>query len=179
MNTARVLMLPVLVALTVTLAACAPEAPVEPAAAPDEPATAAPQESAAGGSEGGSGTCPTVPQEGYELFSSEIVVAAPADGAVYGDGTPISWTFADGTVTTVADVDMSYINEAGDAIPMGGIFLEDFGDNEWGSTLNVFTSDADGRPGFMTLGLTQDADATGSGEREIVGTYCVTFKVAP
>ena len=42
------------------------------------------------------GTCPTVPQAGYELSSSDVFSAVPEDGAVWGDGTPISWTFADG-----------------------------------------------------------------------------------
>jgi len=183
MTPSRVLLAPVLVGLTLTLAACTSDAPADSEVAPaDSAATAADAPASEGSSEGG-GACPTVPQEGYELSSSEIVTVAPADGAIYGDGTPISWTFADGTVTSTPDVDMSYINEAGDAIPMGGIFLEDFGNNEWGSTLNVFTSDADGRPGFMILGLTPEvglaADGTIEGEHVIVGIYCVTFKVAP
>lgn len=127
------------------------------------------------------GTCPSVPQEGYDLYSTDQVVEVPADGAVYGDGTPVSWTFT-GPVEGTPDVDMYYVNSAGDAIAMGGIFLEDFGANTWGSTLNVFDSAADGRPGFMVLGLTHDAAGDGngniSGTHEIVGVYCVTYKVS-
>lgn len=173
--------------LTLALAGCgqdkggedAPGGAGEGASAPVAEATAAPADGGAGES---GGACPTVPQEGYELFSSDAVAVAPADGAVYGDGTSISWTLAEAYDGT-PDVDMSYINEAGDAIPMGGIFLEDMGNNEWGSTLNVFTSDADGRPGYMLLGLTTDVgladDGTATGNHEVIGIYCVTFKVAP
>ena len=42
-----------------------------------------------------------------------------------------------------------------------------------GSTLLVFDSDTDGRPGFMTLTETEGTDT------ETLGVYCVTFKVAP
>lgn len=145
----------------------------------DSEATAAAQGS---GDDASGGSCPTVPQEGYELFSSDQVLTPPADGAVYGDGTQIAWTFA-GPIDGAPDVDISYVNDAGDAIPEGGIFLDDLGNNTWGSTQNIFTSDADGRPAFMILGLTHDAgmadDGTLTGTHEIVGVYCVTLKVAP
>lgn len=128
---------------------------------------------AGAGDSASGGTCPTVSQGDYELFTTDQVAVAPVDGAIYGDGTTISWTFA-GPPAGTPDVDISYVNDAGDAIPTGGIFLEDLGDNEWGSSLNVFNSDEDGRPAFMTLGLTDDA-----GAHTIVGRYCVTIKVAP
>ena len=172
--------------MTLALAGCGPKeegtGTTSSADAIDDSAmSAAATDGASGGSASG-GTCPTVPQGGYELFSSDQVATAPVDGAIYGDGTPIAWTFA-GPVEGTPDVDMAYINEAGDAIPMGGIFLQELGDNTWGSSLNVFTSDADGRPGFMILGLTHDAgiaaDGTLEGTHEIVGVYCVTLKVAP
>lgn len=151
------------------------------AAATEAPGDAASGDSASGDSASG-GTCPTVPQEGYELFSSDQVVTPPIDGAIYGDGTQISWIFA-GPVDGTPDVDISYVNTDGDAMVKGGIFLDDLGNNEWGKSLNIFDSDADGRPAFMILGLTHDvgvaADGTLAGDHEIVGVYCVTLKVAP
>src|SRR6187431_182708 len=86
------------------------------------------------------GTCPTVPQGGYELSSSDVFSAVPESGAVWGDGSLISWTFADGGAHIVG-VDMSYVNEAGDAIVKGGIFLDDMGGGTVGSTLLAFDSD--------------------------------------
>ena len=117
------------------------------------------------------GTCPTVPQGGYELSSSDVFSAVPESGAVWGDGTPISWTFADGGAHIIG-VDMSYVNDAGDAIPMSGIFLDDMGGGTVSSSLLVFDSDTDGRPGFMTL---TETDGT---KTETLGVYCVTFKVS-
>ena len=71
-----------------------------------------------------------MPQAGYELSSSDVFSEVPESGAVWGDGTLISWTFADGGEHIVG-VDMSYVNDAGDAIPMSGIFLDDMGGGRW------------------------------------------------
>ncbi len=162
--------------ITLALAGCGPKddgtGTIGTADAMAEPAATSAAAGGAGDSASG-GTCPTVPQGDYELFTTDQVAVAPVDGAIYGDGTTISWTFA-GPPAGTPDVDICYVNDAGDAIPTGGIFLEDLGDNEWGSSLNVFNSDEDGRPAFMTLGLTDDA-----GKHVIVGRYCVTVKVAP
>lgn len=144
----------------------------------DSEATAAAEGSGDGAS---GGACPAVNQEGLDIFSSDQVLVAPMDGAVYGDGTPISWTFA-GPIEGTPDVSMYYINDDGDAIAMTGIFLDDMGDNTWGSDLSVFWSDANEQPGLMVLGLTHDAgiaeDGSLTGTHEEVGIYCVTYKVS-
>ena len=118
----------------------------------DPAATQPAAEATTGGTDAAAsgGDCPTVPQAGYELSSSDVFSAVPESGAVWGDGTLISWTFADGAAHIVG-VDMSYVNDAGDAIPMSGIFLDDMGGGKVGSSLLVFDSDTNGRPGFMTL----------------------------
>ena len=125
--------------------------------------------------------CPTVPQEGYELFSSNAVVSAPPNGAIYGDGSAMSWTFASVPEDSQFDVELSYVNTYGDAIPMSG--FEHLGDNEWGANFDVFTSDAHERPAFAVLGVTSDAWLTDSGEitgeHEILGVYCLSIRVAP
>ncbi len=166
--------------LTLALAGCGPKSDeagtnstADAMADPSMTAAATSAAEAGAADSASDGTCPTVPQGDYELFTTDQVAVAPADGAIYGDGTPISWTFA-GPPAGTPDVDISYVNDAGDAIPTGGIFLQDLGNNEWGSSLNVFDSNEDGRPAFMTLGLTDDA-----GAHTIVGRYCVTIKVAP
>jgi len=167
----------VIVGAVVVLAGCSGEA--EPGAdATNEPsqstatANAAPtdESTAAAAPADSAGTCPTVPQTGYELSSSDVFSEVPEAGAVWGDGTLISWTFADGGEHIVG-VDMSYVNDAGDAIPMSGIFLDDMGGGTVGSTLLVFDSDTSGKPGFMTLTETEGT------ETETLGVYCVTFNV--
>ncbi|MES1171386.1 MAG: hypothetical protein ABUL56_03390 [Actinomycetota bacterium] len=162
--------LPAVVLCALALSACSGGGD-EPGDAPDpgQPATSTSATSTAVAAP--AGDCPTVPQEGYELSSSDVFSEVPASGAVWGDGTLISWTFADGAEHIVG-VDMSYVNEAGDAIPMSGIFLDDMGGGTVGSTLLVFDSNTNGRPGFMTLTETEGTDT------ETLGVYCVTFKVS-
>jgi hypothetical protein len=173
MRTARVAA-PLALLCAFALAACSGGGD-EPADVPgsDQPAATTPASTSAPSATGAAapaGDCPTVPQAGYELSSSDVFSAVPDSGAVWGDGTLISWTFADGGEHIVG-VDMSYVNDAGDAIPMSGIFLDDMGGGTVGSTLLVFDSDTNGRPGFMTLTETEGTDA------ETLGVYCVTFKV--
>lgn len=174
-------------ALTFALAGCGEEgdaaddaAPAQSDSATETAAPADPQSEAADGGEEDGGACPAVNQAGLDLFTTDQVVEAPAEGAVYGDGSTVQWTFA-APIEGTPDVDMYYINDDGDAIAMTGIFLDDYGNNTWGSNLNVFWSDADGMPGLMVLGLTHDAavadDGTLSGTHEEVGIYCVSYKV--
>ena len=167
---------PLIILGALALAACGGPGDPDNAADPGTPAAtsgaADPTTSAGPTAAAEGGDCPTVPQAGYELSSSDVFSKVPDSGAVWGDGTLISWTFADGGEHIVG-VDMSYVNDAGDAIPMSGIFLDDMGGGAVGSTLLVFDSDTDGRPGFMTLTETEGTDT------ETLGVYCVTFKVSP
>lgn len=155
---------------------CAPSAPAPSPGGGDTgqpaPTTGGETSQEPGGGSGGGGACPTVPQEGFELFSSEAVTKAPAEGQVFGGAdNPVSWTFAEPQEYD-PDVDLYYVNEAGDAIAMGGVFLEDLGGNEWGSSKDVFWSDAADRPGFAILGVSKTPS-----DHEIAGIYCLTFKV--
>lgn len=182
----RAASLPILALAALALGACS-----GPAAAPasDPPAggdpTSSPEATTTGGGESvdtATGACPTVPQAGFELSSSPLVVEAPADGQVYGGvDHPVSWTFAE-SPGIGADVDLYYVNDAGDAISMGGIFLEDLGGNTWGTSNDVFWSDAADRPGFAILSITHDAslgdDGNATADREQVGVYCLTYQVS-
>lgn len=174
----RVLAASLVASATLWAVGCAPSAPApspgggdtgQPAPTTGGDTSPAP----GGGSGGGGGACPTVPQEGFELFSSEAVTQAPAEGQVFGGpDNPVSWTFAE-VQEYDPDVDLYFVNEAGDAISMGGVFLEDLGGNEWGSSKDIFWSDAADRPGFAILGISKSPT-----EHEIAGVYCLTFKVS-
>lgn len=169
------------------LAACSSDpAGSDPAAAdsPGAPATS-PTAAATGGDDtaepaAASGDCPSVPQAGFELTSDDSVTAAPASGQVFGDGTPITWTIADLPDDATVDIDLYWVNSAGDAISEGGMFLDDEGGGTWATSLSVFNSDADGAPGLAVLGVTSNAWADGSGhisgDHAILGVYCLTLK---
>ncbi len=171
--------------ISLALAGCGPKGEGAGTTSTDDAIDGSMTTSEAAGGSGDSasaGSCPTEAEGGYDLFSSDQVVAAPENGATFGDGTPISWTFT-GPVEGTPDVDIWYVNDAGESLFATAIFLDDLGNNSWGSDRNVFDSNADGRQGFMILALTHGADASADGTlegtREVVGIYCVGLKVAP
>jgi hypothetical protein len=131
----------------------------------------------AGGSAAG---CPAT--DGYDLFSSDLVTAAPESGAVYGDGSTISFTLAIGAGFSPT-LDLTYVSDDGTPVVMGGQNLLDQGGGVYSNNLNVFESDADGRPGFASVVVVADGSFTNPPGQEgasqpILGVYCVTFKVA-
>lgn len=135
-------------------------------------------ESDTGGGSSASG-CPVI--DGYELFSSDLVTAAPEPGAVYGDGSTLSFTLAMGPGYSPT-LDLTYVSEDGTPIIMGGQNLLDNGDGTYSNNLNVFDSDADGRPGFASVVVVKDDTFQAPAGQEnasqpILGVYCVTFAV--
>ena len=125
------------------------------------------------------GGCPAT--AGYELFSSDLITSAPEPGAVYGDGSTLSFTLAMGAGYSPT-LDLTYLNDAGTPVILGGQNLLDNGDGTYSNNLNVFDSDADGRPGFASVVVVKDDsfDAPAGQEgasQPILGVYCVTFAV--
>ncbi|GAA4687588.1 hypothetical protein [Nocardioides nanhaiensis] len=139
------------------------------------------EETGGGGSDGGSGGSGAgsgggdceVSTEGYELFSDPAVTTAPEEGAVFGDGEN-QLTFVDSgydeAQSPAYGYDLSYV-EDGQAFPMSGGFLEGEG-GEVTTVDSVFTSEADGRPGLLTLTRTTTDGATAT-----LGVYCITIAV--
>lgn len=159
-----------LAAVTILLlAGCAPTTPVADGGG----------DSAGGGDTGSSGTCPVI--DGYELFSSDLVTSAPDSGAVYGDGSTLTFGLAMGT-GYYPTLDLTYVNDDGTPVIMGGQNLIDNGDGTYSNNLNVFDSDADGRPGFASIVVVKDDTFEAPAGQEtasqpILGVYCVTFAV--
>lgn len=157
-----------LVAIPLLLAGCATAAP----ATDDAPSPGDGNVDVAGG-------CPSI--AGYELFSSDLVTAAPESGAVYGDGSTLSFTLAMGAGYSPT-LDLTYLTDAGTPVILGSQNLLDNGDGTYSNNLNVFDSDADGRPGFASVTIVKDdtfeAPAGQEGASQpILGTYCITFAV--
>lgn len=139
----------------------------------DAEASAAPADPA-------SGTCPTI--AGYELFSTELISSAPEPGFLYKAGSPIEFGLSLGAGFTPS-MSISFVNEAGDAIPEGDYNLYDDDDNgTYSNDLGVFNSDANGTFGFATISLVNDGSFTPPADQagfDIVdiGRYCVSFEV--
>lgn len=132
-----------------------------------------------GGGATASGDCPVI--AGYELFSSDLVTSAPEPGAVYGDGSTLSFELSMGAGYSPT-LDLTYVSEDGTPIVLGGQNLLDNGDGTYSNNLNVFDSDADGRPGFASVVVVKDDSFEAPAGQEtasqpILGVYCVTFAV--
>lgn len=155
------------------LAGCAAPATTDTSSGDDGGTTSGDDGGAAGG-------CPAT--DGYDLFSSDLVTAAPESGAVYGDGSTLSFTLAIGAGYSPT-LDLTYVSDDGTPIILGGQNLLDQGGGVYSNNLNVFDSDADGRPGFASVVVVADGTFTNPAGQEgasqpILGVYCVTFKVA-
>ena len=153
------------------LAGCAPAAPADSGGGTSE--------GSSGGGSTEAGGCPAI--DGYELFSSDHVTAAPEPGAVYGDGSTLSFTLAMGAGYSPT-LDLTYVSEDGTPVILGGQNLLDNGDGTYSNNLNVFDSDADGRPGFASVVVVKDDTFEAPAGQEtasqpILGVYCVTFAV--
>ena len=154
------------------LAGCAP-------AASPTGSTDGSSEGSSGGGTTEAGGCPVV--DGYELFSSDLVTSAPEPGAVYGDGSTLSFTLAMGPGYSPT-LDLTYVNDDGTPVILGGQNLLDNGDGTYSNNLNVFDFDADGRPGFASVVVVKDDTFEAPAGQEnasqpILGVYCVTFAV--
>lgn len=128
-----------------------------------------------GGSDEGSGEAACeVSTEGYELFSDPSVTTAPESGAVFGDGENqlefVDSGYDEAQAPTYG-YDLSYVAD-GQAFPMSGGFLEGEG-GEVATVDSVFTSEADGRPGLLTLTRT-----TIDGGTTQLGVYCIAIAIA-
>ena len=132
-----------------------------------------------GSSAEAAGGCPAI--DGYELFSSDLITSAPEPGAVYGDGSTLSFTLAMGA-GYYPTLDLTYVTDAGTPVILGSQNLVDNGDGTYSNNLNVFDSDADGRPGFASVVVVKDDTFEAPAGQEtasqpILGTYCITFAV--
>jgi hypothetical protein len=142
------------------------------------------------GDDAGTGTtgvvaaCEAVTTGGYGLHSAPEMTVVPESGQVFGDGTPIAFRYtADGLDEYATfGYELAYIQDNGDAIAFGGAFFDaDTATGEFSTANAVFDSDADGRPGIMTVTVTSDTavgdDGAITGTRTELGQYCVTFEV--
>ncbi|MBU1586953.1 MAG: hypothetical protein KKH51_03290 [Actinobacteria bacterium] len=132
-----------------------------------------------GTSDSAAGGCPAT--DGYEEFSSDLITSAPESGAVYGDGSTLTFGLAMGA-GYYPTLDLTYLTTEGTPVILGSQNLLDNGDGTYSNNLNVFDSDADGRPGFASVVIVKDDTFDSpagqeSASQPILGTYCITFAV--
>lgn len=114
----------------------------------------------------------------YAPFTTAAVLEAPAEGAVWGDGSPYSFTV---TPEAAADVpQLSFLGLVGDSVvDASSAFLEEKDGNVYdASESSLFATDFDGQPGIARLTIISDLTFDGAkydGDTVILGQYCVTF----
>lgn len=155
---------------------------------------AAPAPDTSGGDDAGAGTesgtsdsaaggeqCPVIP--GYEYFSDSSVTAAPSPGAVFGDGTAITFEAPEEYYATY---DLYYVDENGEALQnSSGVFDNDAPEGVYTTTSLVFGEEANDRPGILELttvyydGMvldTPDPSYVDGTSIVVLGRYCLTLK---
>ena len=127
------------------------------------------------------------PNGDYKVFSDASITKHPEDGFVFGGGEPFMVTY-DGSKSennqyATLSYQLYYVQDNGTVVNFTGGNLEGTGGKgDFSTDADVFTSDADGRKGFVevvvTYGVTfDDASQSYKGTTNKLGMYPVKFKV--
>lgn len=184
----------VLSATALAAAGCAsgPASPGDAEGGADSGGSAAASPESAEGTGGtGSGAsdvlaaCEAVPTGGFGLHSDPAMTLVPEPGAVFGDGSTLAFQYTAEGLDPYATFgyDLAYIQDDGNAIVMGGapFFEADTSTGTFSTSDAVFDSNADGRPGIMTITVTSDGSIGDDGAMTAttveLGQYCLTLAV--
>ncbi len=109
----------------------------------------------------------------YDYKSDPSIIKAPEKGITIGDGRTVTIEY-DKSQGDILSYQLYYIQDNGSVIPMGGsTFDEDKdGDGVYECDLVTYTSNADGRPGFMEITSVKDLKNVN------LGMYPVEFKIS-
>jgi len=108
----------------------------------------------------------------YNYFSDPSITKPPQKDAVFGNGQKISIEY-DGSKSKEGDsvfYQLSYVDKEGDVRPVTGGPFDGTTKGTFSTDSKVFTSEADGRPGFMEVSIVQNAKVVG-GEQGVTGTH--------
>jgi hypothetical protein len=166
---------PALIAAALLLAGCAPTAPTT--AEGDAPATSP---------EGPSTDCSiyagqTDPE--LKLFTTSAIVAGPAEGQVFGDGTELSITLSQEAIDAglVPLFDLNTLSESGGPVAVSGLIFDPTtgADGTYSTSLLEFGNDElVGKAVVAVISAVSDAtvgDAEPYGDRLLLGNYCLTY----
>ena len=110
----------------------------------------------------------------YKYFSDASITKQPQKDAVFGNGQKISIEY-DGSKSTEKEGDsvfyqLSYVDKEGNVRPVTGGPFDGITKSTFSTDSKVYTSEADGRPGFMEVSIVQNAKFVG-GEQGVTGTH--------
>ncbi len=108
----------------------------------------------------------------YKYFSDPSITKQPQKDAVFGNGQKISIEY-DGSKSKEGDsvfYQLSYVDTEGNVRPVTGGPFDRITKGTFSTDSKVYTSQADGRPGFMEVSIVQNAKVVG-GEQGVTGTH--------
>lgn len=118
----------------------------------------------------------------YKLYSNKSVTKPPKKGLVVGDGSKITVGY-DGSEGDGLYYQIFYVDKDGVVFPMGGSFFNDEKNGKFSQEITEFTTEADGRDGFLELttiyvkpGSTEE-NAVANSKVVNIGMYPVKLKI--
>ena len=121
----------------------------------------------------------------YKYFSDPSITKPPQKDALFGNGQTISIEY-DGSKSKEGDsvfYQLSYVDKEGNVRPATGGPFEGTTKGTFKTNSKVYTSDADGRPGFIEVSIVQNAKVVGgeqgiTGKNVKLGMYPIKFDVS-
>jgi hypothetical protein len=125
------------------------------------------------------------PDGTYKYFSDPSITKQPQKDAVFGNGQTISIEY-DGSKSKEGDsvfYKLHYVDTEGSVRPVTGGPFEGQTKGTFSTNSKVYTSQADGRPGFMEVSIVQDAKVVGgeqgiTGKNVKLGMYPIKFEIS-
>ncbi len=123
----------------------------------------------------------------YNYFSDPSITKQPQKDAVFGNGQTISIEY-DGSKSKEGGGDsvfyqLSYVDPEGNVRPVTGGPFEGMTKGTFSTNSKVYTSQADGRPGFMEVSIVRNAKFVGgeqgvTGEKLKLGMYPIKYEIS-
>lgn len=108
----------------------------------------------------------------YKTFSDASITKPPAKDMKIGNGQLVSISYDGSKGGPSLFYQLSYIDPQGDVRPITGGPFDSKGTGLFTRDIKVYTSDANGRPGFMEI------TTVSSGKLVKLGMYSVVFEVS-
>ncbi len=112
----------------------------------------------------------------YKIFADPSITSGPTKDMKIGNGQMVSLTYDGSKGGPSVFYQLSYVDPQGDVRPMTGGPFDAKGNGVFSHAIKVFTSDADGRPGFMEVTSIKGAGMSGTPVR--LAVYPVIFEVS-
>jgi len=147
--------------------------------------TSSSSETTSGKTETSGGAAIKDPDGYYKYFSDPSMTKPPPKDALFGNGQTIAIEY-DGSKSEELDsvfYQLFYVDKEGSVRPVTGGPFEGMTKGTFTTNSKVFTSEADGRPGFMEVSIVQNVKVVGgeqgiTGKKVKLGMYPIKFDVS-